>query len=110
MIVEDEYLVAFDMADELKREGAEILGPYRDVPRALAAMESTAPISCAVLDINLGAADVYPLAELLRSRGIPFVFATGYERFSVDPSFADVPLFPKPVQPGRLARVLADFQ
>jgi hypothetical protein len=60
----------------------------------------------AVLDINLQNDRVYPVAAELRSRGIPFVFTTGYEAEVVPKAYADVPRCDKPVDEQRLLRCL----
>jgi hypothetical protein len=51
----------------------------------------------AILDINLGGAMVYPVADALRARGVPFIFATGYEAWSIPEAYSDVPRCEKPV-------------
>jgi two-component SAPR family response regulator len=50
-----------------------------------------------VLDINLGAELIYPVADILTGQGVPFVFVTGYDEHSVDSRFADVPILQKPL-------------
>jgi CheY-like chemotaxis protein len=66
------------------------------VPAALALLEDGPTPSLAVLDVQLGAVTAYRLADLLRDRGIPFVFITGHEASSVPNAYADVPLLQKP--------------
>ena len=50
-----------------------------------------------MLDINLGAELIYPVADLLAGQGVPFVFVTGYDEHSVDSRFAEVPILQKPL-------------
>ena len=51
----------------------------------------------AILDINLQGAMVYPVADELRAREIPFIFATSYEPWSIPEAYKDVPRVEKPV-------------
>jgi hypothetical protein len=55
-------------------------------------------IDAGVVDINLGGEFVYPVADVLVARGIPFVFITGYGVESIDKRFGSVPIIKKPVQ------------
>ncbi len=62
-------------------------------------------IEAAILDVNLGGELVYPVADHLRARGIPFIFVTGYARESVERRFADAPILEKPVEREMLAQI-----
>jgi len=64
-------------------------------------------VDAALLDINVRNEMVFPLARLLRERNIPFVFTTGYDKESIRPEFADVPLWEKPIDISLLADYLA---
>ena len=97
LVVEDDYLVATDLADELADHGAEVVGPAGSVEEALALVAAASRIDAAVLDINLRNEKVYPVAEALRARGVPFVFTTGYDAWLVPEAFAAVPRLEKPV-------------
>jgi DNA-binding response OmpR family regulator len=54
-------------------------------------------IDVAVLDVNLHGEMVYPIAAELRSRGVPFMFATGYDQTHIPADYADVPRAAKPL-------------
>ena len=101
MVVEDEALVALVLADQLTDIGLSVAGPYSSVAEAKAAVVAQ-EFDAAILDINLRGELVYPVAEALSSRGIPFVFVTGYGRDSIDRQFAHVPVFEKPIERGLL--------
>jgi hypothetical protein len=75
-VVEDDYLVAMEIARALERAGAEVIGPAPTVEAALDALEQTAPDG-AILDINLGAKMAFSVADALLASGIPSIFATG---------------------------------
>ena len=97
LVVEDEYLIAEDLREQLLSCGAEVLGPVASVNDALALLEDGAAPDLAILDIGLGGEKVYPVADALRVRGIPFVFATGYDAWIIPDGYADVPRTEKPV-------------
>ena len=77
LIVEDEMLVALLIEEFLADAGCATLGPYRSVGAALSVARSRA-FDLAILDVNLGGEKVYPVAEVLAERGIPFLFLSGY--------------------------------
>src|ERR687884_246780 len=83
LVVEDEYFVADDIARMLKKAGAEVLGPVPTRDEALGLLRTAERVDAAVLDINLRGEMVYPVADALRERGVPFIFATGYDQSSV---------------------------
>lgn len=108
LVVEDEYVIAADLAASLKALGVEVAGPAASVAEALTLLESDGDrLDGAVLDINLGNERVYPVADVLRGRGIPFVFTTGYDAAVVPNCYADVPRCEKPVDERRLVRFLS---
>lgn len=97
LIVEDEYFLADDLAGEFKRRGADVIGPISEVGEAQEVLQSCWPIDAALLDINLRSEMIFPLARALRERDISFIFTTGYDKTSIRPEFADVPLWEKPL-------------
>jgi DNA-binding LytR/AlgR family response regulator len=105
LIVEDEYLIAADLAGTLVNGGAEVIGPVGSVADALALISADAPDG-AVLDINLGEERAYSIADELRQRGVPFVFATGYDAWVIPEAYRDIPRCEKPVDTSVLARLL----
>ncbi len=108
MVVEDEFIVAMDLASRLEDLGAEIVGPAGTVEDALALVETQGGrLDGAVLDINLHGARVYPVADRLAALGLPFVFTTGYDALVLPPAYAGMPRFEKPINVAALARLLA---
>src|SRR5262249_11419998 len=96
MLVEDEVLVAMMLRDALSDLGFEVIGPSGRLSDAMAvAVEER--IGGAMIDVNLGGELVYPIADVLLARGIPFVFVTGYGVDGLDKRFRRVPVFKKPV-------------
>jgi DNA-binding NtrC family response regulator len=106
LIVEDEYLLADDLNNALADAGAHVLGPAASVDDATALIEKESAIDAAVLDVNLRGDMVFPLADILRDRGIPFAFATGYDDWALPPRFADAPRVEKPFKSERVADIL----
>jgi CheY-like chemotaxis protein len=107
LIVEDEYYIAQDLRFALESEGARVIGPVAGVSEALALIQE-GRVDAAVLDLDLeSGGDAYPVAEALRSLGIPFVFATGYDRRSIRPEFGAVPHVGKPYEHGVLIGTLS---
>lgn len=106
LVVEDEYFIADDMRRVFERNGARVLGPVGSVDDAMAMIAQAPRIDGAVLDINLRETMVFPVAEALRARGVPFVFATGYEETAIPPHLRDAIHCEKPVEAIRLAEML----
>lgn len=97
LVAEDEVMIADDLSGALAEQGAEVLGPAATVARAMAISEDEAAIDAAVLDINLRGEMIYPVADALIARGVPVVFATGYDQFIIPERFTRVPHCEKPV-------------
>jgi two-component SAPR family response regulator len=106
MIVEDEALVAMTLEDQLEELGLSIVAVCATVSEAMKAIDDNSP-DVAILDVNLGGQLVYPVAELLTNRGIPFVFVTGYGRESVDRRYASIQILEKPVERQTLQEIFA---
>ena len=103
LVVEDEYLIAWALQDELQGSGAHVIGPAASVEDALALL-AIEPVDGAILDVSLDREEVFPVAEALAARGIPFVFATGYS--DLPSTWHHVPRFEKPIEAARVALAL----
>jgi DNA-binding NtrC family response regulator len=77
LVVEDEILVAMALGDFLADSGCTAAGPVSSVKQGMRLIEQEA-IDGAILDINLKGEMVFPLADALAERSIPFVYVTGY--------------------------------
>jgi CheY-like chemotaxis protein len=106
LVVEDEYFIAEEMMRAFKARGAQVLGPVPTLDGALHLVAGGERIDAAVLDINLQGEMVYPVAEALERRGVPFVFATGYDAPAIAPRHAAVARCEKPVDPDKVAEAL----
>ena len=109
LVVEDEILVATAMECEVEMAGAQVIGPAYTLDEAL--QLAAGMIDIAVLDINLGRLKVWPVAQALRDRGIPFVFASAnaFGPDAVPSDFAAAPRFDKPVRMNAMLRALAEL-
>lgn len=101
LIVEDDYLLAKEIAILLRDQGAKVLGPIPDAARARALVSVETP-DCALLDINLKGRFVFEFAQELRDRGLPVIFITGYSITVLPDSFQNSPYLCKPFQPQAL--------
>lgn len=101
LVVEDSFLVAMAMEDQLLRAGAEVVGPAGQIGEAVDLAEGQA-IDAAVLDVNLNGDMIWPVAEALARRGIPFAFVTGYQPSALLPEWRDRPRLTKPADEERL--------
>jgi PAS domain S-box-containing protein len=104
LLVEDEILVAMMMKDILTELGFSVIGPFSRLEEAMVAAVHD-EIDAGIIDVNLGGEFVYPVADVLAARRIPFVFVTGYGVESIDRRFAYVPIVKKPVQRQVLQRI-----
>jgi DNA-binding response OmpR family regulator len=77
LIVEDEMMVALDLEDMIAEFGHAVAATAMRIDAALEHARKTA-IDFAILDVNVAGRMSFPVAEILRDRGIPFIFATGY--------------------------------
>ncbi len=95
LVVEDEPLVRLMTEDMLTGIGCVIAATASNLDEALAHI-STKDFDLAVLDINLAGTEVYPAAELLRRKGTPIIFVTGYGRRGVQAPWGAFPILQKP--------------
>lgn len=106
LIVEDEFLVADDMARYFESSGATVLGPVPTLAAAWSIVAREGPLDGAILDINLFGEQVFPLIDALRQRGVCCVLSTGYDHAIVPPAYRTLPFCQKPVESVDIARVL----
>jgi DNA-binding response OmpR family regulator len=93
LVVEDEFMIGFDVCQQLASAGYEVMGPATSVRKALR-LEPGCDV--AVLDVNLGRETCEPVARKLRESGKPFVVLTGYSPDNLASSFNDATILTKP--------------
>ncbi len=97
LVVEDEGLIALEIAKVLSDEGFSVVGPVRSVMPALALIEKEG-CDAAVLDVNLGDETSEAIAKRLRAARTPFITLSGYSRSQHPPVFAGAPALFKPLR------------
>lgn len=105
LLVEDELMVAMLVETALEDESCIIVGPYGGLSEALLAAQSET-LDLAVLDINLAGEMVFPVAEMLASRGVPFLLLSGYGALALPKEHEDWPICAKPFRLNELVAVL----
>ncbi|HVF95358.1 MAG TPA: response regulator [Sphingomonas sp.] len=106
LVVEDEYMLAEELAQELADAGAQVLGPVASIETAMALLDHEANPHGAILDVNLGGEPVFPLADTLIGRGIPVIFTTGYDPATLPIRFAHVRTCGKPFTSARVTEAI----
>jgi CheY-like chemotaxis protein len=105
VLVEDEGLVAMNAERMLKLMGCTVVGFAARVPHAVEKL-GRLDFDVAMLDINLGGTMGFQLASDLQARGIPFFFATGYDRSALPDELRESPLVRKPYNVAQLENAM----
>jgi CheY-like chemotaxis protein len=106
LVVEDEYLIRMlleDMLGELGYDCAAAVGTIAEASDHAA----NSDFNVAVLDVNLDGKEIFPVADILAKRGLPFVFVTGYGEGSLPEPYRGRPALQKPFQAEQLKSTLA---
>lgn len=107
LVVEDDYFIAEEICAALRKRGAAVIGPASDIEQGRILMMRQ-PLDCAVLDVNLHGEHVFQLAGELRARGVPSIFATGYDASFLPTAFRDAIYLQKPIDIGALVRAVKE--
>lgn len=105
LVVEDEVIVGMLLEDMLGELGCEVAAISTHLDEALR-LARTLDVDFALLDINLDGKQSFPVADVLRERGVPFLFATGYGAKILKPPYSGTPTLQKPFQLGDLQRMI----
>lgn len=106
LIVEDEPLLAMNIEDMLTELGHLVVATATRVDKALTFAESS-EFNFAVLDINLAGSNTFQVAAILRKRGIPFIFTSGYGADGLIDGYRGAHLLTKPFGPSELEHMIA---
>jgi CheY-like chemotaxis protein len=109
LVVEDEMLIGMLLEDMLTDMGHVVVAIVPRVNEALAAAQREA-FDLAILDVHLNGQAVFPVAEALVERGIPFVFATGYGERGLPEQYRNRPILQKPFAKEDLEKTLAKLK
>jgi len=96
LVVEDEALVAMLLETMLEDMGFSPVGPVGDIDTALEVLADDAMLDGALLDVNLAGREVFPVAAMLKAKGVPFVFSTGYGEGGLPENWRGHPTIQKP--------------
>ena len=107
LLVEDEVMIRMMVADMLDELGYRVAAEAGDIDEAVRLVQST-DFDLAILDVNVNGKLISPVAEAVRLRGRPFVFATGYGSDGLPEKFRDSPVLQKPFQMATLKRAIED--
>jgi DNA-binding response OmpR family regulator len=103
LIVEDEWMIAEELAYTLRMSGMNVAGPVGNVPDALDLLERE-QIDMAVLNLRLQGDDSFPVAERLQKAAIPFLFLSGNE--VIPPPFSEHSRLAKPCDQAQLIEII----
>jgi DNA-binding response OmpR family regulator len=105
LLVEDDIMISVLLGDALAEFGYEIVGPATRLAKAVE-LAATEAIDAAILDLDVAGKQVYPAAEKLAARGIPFAFVTGHRADAVVEIYRERPRLQKPFAVEELVRAL----
>lgn len=109
LVVEDDYFLASDTAAALRGAGAKVLGPCPSAEAARDLIEDETPTH-AVVDLNLGGGGPrFEIAHLLKARGVPFIFVTGYDPGVIPPEMAEVMRLQKPLPLREIVKAVSEL-
>jgi DNA-binding response OmpR family regulator len=106
LLVEDEALISLLLQEMLDELDCDVADTPANLDEALLAARA-GTFDLALLDLSLGKRLTYPVADILKTRQIPFIFVTGYGSADLDPSYADIAVLAKPFRLGELEAMIA---
>lgn len=101
LLVEDEALIRMMIAGMVEELGHTVVGEAANIPDALR-LAQTADFDLAILDINVGGSRIDSVAAIIHSRGLPFIFASGYGAVGAPEAFRERTVLQKPFLMERL--------
>jgi len=104
-LVEDEVMIRMMVADMLEELGYRVSAEAGEINEAIR-LAQTAEFDLAILDVNVNGKVISPVAELIKARNRPFIFATGYGSSGLPEEYRDRPALQKPFQLETLARMI----
>jgi len=108
LVVEDEMLIAMLIEELLQTLGCHVVGPVATLEKALELARSET-FDAALLDVTIRGGKVYPVAEALLARGIPFAFASGYRDWALPEALRNHPRLMKPFNGKQLEQQVASL-
>ena len=108
LVIEDEFLLAAHIGGILEDDGFDVIGPVGTLAEAVK-LANDEELHGALLDVNIVGGRVDDVADILASRGVPFVFVTGYGRDHLPPNFRDAFIVNKPFDDKNLLERVRGF-
>lgn len=108
-IVEDEAMIRMMVVDMLEELGHSVSGEAGRLDQAIDLAQST-DFDIAILDVNLDGKNITPVAEVVKARGLPLLFATGYGAQGIPEEFRDYPALQKPFELKALAAAIISIR
>lgn len=106
LVVEDEALISMLIESMLEDWGCQVVGPVGSVAAALQLVNREG-LDGALLDVNLGNEEIFPVAEALLEKRVPMLFLTGYDRTGLQARYPGTKVLAKPLDAIALAEALA---
>jgi CheY-like chemotaxis protein len=107
LVVEDDAMIAMMVEDMLLDLGCTVIGPAGGLEEAVRLAAGDRALDGALLDVNLNGQSVFPLADDLRTRGVPIVFCSGYGEGGLRDVDKASGFLRKPYRTGELAEALS---
>jgi CheY-like chemotaxis protein len=104
-LVEDEALIRMMIADMIEDLGHSVVAEAGTIEEAMPLAQATR-FELAILDINVDGRSILPIAEIIESRGLPYIFASGYSTTGLPPPFAERIVLRKPFLPEKLSQAI----
>jgi CheY-like chemotaxis protein len=105
LLVEDEVIIRVMVADMLQELGCHVVGEAGRVKEAIDLVQK-AEFDIAIMDVNLHGEMTFPIAEAIKARNRPFIFATGYSASSLPVEFIGRPALQKPFRTETLGKLI----
>ena len=109
LLLEDEAIIAFAVEDMLIELGCTIVGPALNLDEAMALATNDQDIDAAILDVNINDARSYSVAQALEQRGVPFVFASGYDESGIAWDGEPVEIIAKPYRKDQIELAIIEM-
>jgi CheY-like chemotaxis protein len=107
-VVEDEPMISMLVMSMLEELACSVAAEASDI-EAATEFAQTVDFDLAILDVNLKGKTVFPVAEFIKARGLPIIFATGYGSEGVPEAFRNFPTLAKPFQIEALAKAIDEL-
>jgi CheY-like chemotaxis protein len=109
LVVEDEAMIAMLIEDMLEELGHRVIASVASLAVARD-MAARAELDLAVLDVNVAGELIFPVANVLQERDIPFLFSTGYGAAGLSAEFLGCEVLTKPFsQPELREKIIRAF-